>query len=88
VEGLPPDATEREVCHLFRPYPGFRQLRLIPRESKDNQRVQLCFADFDSTEQSTNVIQTMQGYRFDKDDLIGLQFSYAARTSWENRGKK
>lgn len=24
VEGLPADATEREVAHIFRPYPGFR----------------------------------------------------------------
>jgi RNA recognition motif-containing protein len=24
VEGLPADTTEREVAHLFRPYPGYR----------------------------------------------------------------
>ena len=28
VEGVPNDATEREVYHLFRPFPGFISLRL------------------------------------------------------------
>ena len=28
VEGVPTDATEREVYHLFRPFPGFISLRL------------------------------------------------------------
>ena len=28
VEGIPIDATEREVSHIFRPYPGFKGLRL------------------------------------------------------------
>lgn len=50
VEGLPADATEREVAHLFRPFPGYKQLRLIPRESKDGQKVFLCFADFETQE--------------------------------------
>ena len=72
VEGLSSDATEREVAHLFRPFAGYRSLRLIPRESKDGQKVFLCFADFESLEQSTIVVNTLQGYRFDKNDLVGL----------------
>ena len=82
VEGLPANCTEREVSHIFRPYPGFKQLRLIPRENKDSQKVYLCFADFETTEQTTVVVQTLQGYRFDKDDLIGLQFSYATKSGY------
>ena len=30
VEGVPTDATEREVYHLFRPFPGLMSLRLRP----------------------------------------------------------
>ena len=48
----------------------------------------LCFAEFENTFQATVVINTLQvshsltkfllqGYRFDKDDILGLQFSYA-----------
>ena len=36
-----------------------------------------CFADFENSLQTTVVINTLQGYRFDKDDIWGLQFSYA-----------
>ena len=50
VEGLPCNTGEREVAHLFRPFPGYKQLRLIPRESKDGQKVYLCFADFEEVD--------------------------------------
>lgn len=86
VEGIPPTATEREVARnlifltppdIFRPYPGFRQLRLIQKNNKNGDPVALCFADFENSQQTTLVINTLQGYRFDKDDLLGLVFSYA-----------
>jgi hypothetical protein len=49
VEGIPLNATEREVSHIFRPFQGFKTIRLIPREKKPGQKVILCFADFEST---------------------------------------
>eukprot|EP00347_Sterkiella_histriomuscorum_P008317 403345552 len=90
VEGIPLDASEREVARkilshfyqsfsldIFRPYPGFKSVRLIPREKKPGEKVIFCFADFENAFQTTLVINTLQGYRFDKDDILGLQFSYA-----------
>ena len=77
VEGIPTDATEREVAHIFRPFVGFKTVRLIPREKKPGVKVIFCFADFETTLQTTIVINTLQGYRFHKDDILGLQFSYA-----------
>ena len=62
------------ILDIFRPFPGFKSVRLIPREKLD---VILCFADFETPMQTTVVINTLQGYRFDKDDIWGLQFSYA-----------
>jgi hypothetical protein len=32
VEGIPSNATEREVAHIFRPFTGFKSVRLIPRD--------------------------------------------------------
>ena len=75
VEGLPNDTSEREVAHMFRPFPGFKSVRLITRE-KNCQKSLICFADFDEVLQSTLCINTLQGYRFDKNDLVGLHFSY------------
>lgn len=75
VEGLPNDTNEREVAHVFRPFPGFKSVRLITRE-KNGEKTLLCFADFEDVLQSTICINTLQGYRFDKNDLLGLHFSY------------
>ena len=69
VEGIPVDAKEREVAHIFRPFPGYRSLRLIEKE-KNGENTILCFADFENVIQSTICINTLQGYRFDKNDLV------------------
>ena len=82
VEGIPIDASEREVSHIFRPFPGFKKLRLINKE-KNGENTVLCFVDFENVVQSTSCINTLQGYRFSKDDLIGLHFSYGV-----TKGKK
>lgn len=50
VEGLPSDVTVREVSHIFRPFPGYQSLRIVPKESKaDPAKVfTLCFVEYDS----------------------------------------
>ena len=75
VEGLPLNSTEREVAHLFRPFQGFKSVRLVFRD-KNGEKSLICFADFENVTQSTICINTLQGYRFDKNDLVGLHFSY------------
>jgi hypothetical protein len=82
VEGIPLDATEREVAHIFRPFPGYKSLRLIQKE-KNGENTILCFVDFENSLQSTICINTLQGYRFDKNDLVGLHCSYGI-----NKNKK
>ena len=82
VEGIPIDATEREVTHIFRPFPGYKSLRLIHKE-KNGENTILCFVDFENSFQSTICINTLQGYRFDKSDLVGLHCSYGI-----NKNKK
>lgn len=82
VEGLPLDVTEREIAHIFRPFPGFKSARLIVKD-KNGEKSIICFADFEDVYQSTICINTLQGYRFDKNDLVGLHFSYGV-----NKNKK
>ena len=78
VEGIPLDATEREVSHIFRPYPGYKGLRLIEKE-KNGKKTYIGFVDFENVIQSTVCINTLQGYRFDKNDLLGLHLSYGVK---------
>ena len=54
-------------------------MRLVAREVSPDEKVNFCFADFESTFHTTLVINTLQGYRFDKDDIWGLQLSYASK---------
>lgn len=79
VEGLPMDATEREVAHIFRPWAGFQSLRILPKESKQypNRVYNLCFVEFDNKYQSTVAMNALQGYKMDKNDSKGLHISYA-----------
>jgi hypothetical protein len=70
VEGIPVDATEREVARnysslfilidIFRPFPGYKSVRLIPREKRPGEKVIFCFADFENKFQTTMVINTLQ----------------------------
>ena len=75
IEGLPNDCSEREVAHIFRPFPGFISSRLIERE-KNGEKSLICFCDFEEIYQATECIFTLQGYRFSKNDLVGLHLSY------------
>ncbi|KAL6040666.1 nuclear speckle RNA-binding protein A-like [Balamuthia mandrillaris] len=86
VEGLPLDATEREVAHIFRPFPGFLSLRILPKESKQypNRTYNLCFVEFDNKYQATAAMQAIQGYKFAQADTKGLNISYA-KTSRKDR---
>ncbi|KAL7150848.1 hypothetical protein ABFS83_05G141500 [Erythranthe nasuta] len=57
VDGLPTDSTRREIGHLFRPFIGFRELRVVhkePRRRGDKAMV-LCFVE--SPTQSVLLLQ-------------------------------
>lgn len=87
VEGLPSDATIREVSHIFRPFPGFQSLRLVPKESKGDpaKLFVLCFVEYDSKLQATAALHGLQSYRIDEKDTHGLRISYA-RSNMSRRG--
>eukprot|EP01103_Thecamoeba_quadrilineata_P010976 TRINITY_DN2515_c0_g1_i1.p1 TRINITY_DN2515_c0_g1~~TRINITY_DN2515_c0_g1_i1.p1 ORF type:complete len:133 (-),score=25.11 TRINITY_DN2515_c0_g1_i1:4-402(-) len=79
IEGVPSDATEREISHIFRPFPGFQSLRLLQKESKQypSRSYYLCFVEFDNKYQSTVAMNALQGYRMEKTDTKGLNILYA-----------
>jgi len=87
VEGLPLDATEREVAHIFRPFPGYQSVRILRKESKQNpsRAYNLCFIEFDSKYQATIAMNALHGYRMDKNDTKGLKITYAKTERKERR---
>jgi len=90
VEGLPLDATEREVAHIFRPFPGYQSLRIIlknfmkdssteesAKQPQNFRQYPLCFVEYDNKWQATQAMLSLQGYRMDKNDTKGLNLTFA-----------
>jgi len=61
VGGVPPDASKRELSHIFRQYAGFMSMRLVQKERL------LCFVSFATPAQAEFVANALTGYVFDQD---------------------
>ena len=81
VDGVPFDCKEREVDHIFRPYPGYKECRLIQKETASGRQFYFCFADFDNKANASVAMQTLQGYRFEKKNRKGLVLKFARETN-------
>ncbi|XVE60153.1 hypothetical protein DITRI_Ditri05aG0104800 [Diplodiscus trichospermus] len=81
VEGFPPDCTRREVAHIFRPFVGYKEVRLVSKESRHRggDPIILCFVDFSSPACAATAMSALQGYKMDEHDsdsnYLRLQFS-------------
>ncbi|KAL5195284.1 RNA-binding protein 2 [Glycine soja] len=81
VEGLPSDSTRREVAHIFRPFVGYREVRLVSKESKHRggDPLILCFVDFANPACAATALSALQGYKVDElnpeSSHLRLQFS-------------
>ncbi|KAD2394112.1 hypothetical protein E3N88_41089 [Mikania micrantha] len=81
VDALPSDCSRREVSHLFRPFRGFKEIRLVhkePRHSADKAMV-LCFVEFTDSIHALTALEALQGYKFDnkKPDSPALRIQFA-----------
>ena len=45
---------------VFRPFPGFQEVRLIRKETKGGREFYFCFVDFENSLQSTIAMNTLQ----------------------------
>lgn len=81
IEGLPPNCTRREVAHIFRPFVGYKEVRLVSKESKHRggDPLILCFVDFTTPACAATALSALQGYKMDEHDpdsaYLRLQFS-------------
>lgn len=81
VDGLPRDCTRREMAHLFRPFIGFKEIRVVhkePRRVGEKGHV-LCFVEFDDAKCALTALQALQGYKFDdkKPDAPVMRIQFA-----------
>ncbi|KAL7254350.1 hypothetical protein ACSBR1_008699 [Camellia fascicularis] len=96
VEGLPANCTRREVSHIFRPFVGYKEVRLVTKESRHpgGDPLVLCFVDFVSPAHAATAMDALQGYKFDEHDRdsVNLRLQFArypgARSGGGHRGKR
>ncbi|KAL4564493.1 hypothetical protein LXL04_028557 [Taraxacum kok-saghyz] len=67
VDGLPNDCSRREVSHLFRPFFGFKEIRVVHKEPrhKEDKAMVLCFVEFADAKCALSALEALQGYKFD-----------------------
>uniref|UniRef100_A0A7N0RCZ7 RRM domain-containing protein n=2 Tax=Kalanchoe fedtschenkoi TaxID=63787 RepID=A0A7N0RCZ7_KALFE len=81
VDCLPNDCTRREVGHLFRPFIGFKEIRVVHKEARcsGDKSMVLCFVEFDDAKCALTAMEALQGYKFDdrKPDSPLLRINFA-----------
>ncbi|CAA7013485.1 unnamed protein product [Microthlaspi erraticum] len=94
VEGLPSNCSRREVAHIFRPFVGYREVRLVNKDSKhrNGDPIVLCFVDFTNPACAATALSTLQGYRMDENEpdskFLRLQFSRNPGSRPGQRGRR
>ncbi|XP_049385785.1 RNA-binding protein 1-like [Solanum stenotomum] len=93
IEGLPSDSTRREVAHIFRPFIGYKEVRLVKRDSKyPAEDPILGFVDFRNPACAATALRALQGYKMDEDGIhstyLRLQFSKFPGRRFGGRGKR
>ncbi|KAL8095698.1 RNA-binding protein 1-like isoform X2 [Apium graveolens] len=94
VKGLPTNCSRREVAHIFRPFLGYEDVRLVSKDSRHfkGSALVLCFVDFLSPAHAATAMNALQGYRLDEQnrDSVSLRLQFArcpgARSGGRHRG--
>ncbi|KAK9813637.1 hypothetical protein WJX73_001040 [Symbiochloris irregularis] len=86
ISNLPQDVTKRELAHIFRPFLGFTNCRLLrPQGNKQNAVVH-----FDTTENAAHARTTLDNYPMDLEDLelycLTVAFAKPKKTREPQRG--
>lgn len=81
VDGLPTNCTRREVGHLFRPFIGYKDIKVIHKEPRHigDRAMVLCFVEFVDEKCAITAMEALQGYKFDdkKPDSPVLRIHFA-----------
>nr|XP_043636510.1 nuclear speckle RNA-binding protein A-like isoform X2 [Erigeron canadensis] len=74
VEGLPSNCSRREVAHIFRPFVGYKEVRLVTKESRHSSKdpLVLCFVDFESPAEAATAKDALQGFHTKPAKLVAF----------------
>ncbi|KAG8390436.1 hypothetical protein BUALT_Bualt01G0083200 [Buddleja alternifolia] len=82
MEGLPANCSRREVSHIFRPFVGYKEARLVTKESRHSggEPLVLCFVDFQSPAHAATAMDALQGKINPCFDIICSIKAFVAQT--------
>eukprot|EP00892_Ulva_mutabilis_P007523 jgi/Ulvmu1/5142/UM021_0159.1 len=85
VDDVPLDMQKRELCHIFRPFGGFKEVRIVTKTTKEGRPYSFAFAQFENAECAAAALSCLNGYQYDPDnpELGAMQLKYAR----QERGK-
>lgn len=90
VDGLPLNCTTREAAHIFRPFIGFKEVRVVHKDPKrpGGEKMVLCFVEFTDSKHAAVAREALQGYQIDEQDpsrTLRISFSrYSSRKGSNN----
>ncbi|KAJ7550104.1 hypothetical protein O6H91_07G083400 [Diphasiastrum complanatum] len=66
VDGLPADCSRREAAHIFRPFIGFKEVRVVHKDAKrgGGDKVVLCFVEFTDARCAATALEALQAVHF------------------------
>ncbi len=81
VLNIPDDASEREMSHIFRPYSGFRYVRILTKPHNRGGKLRFAFVQFSSKEEACVALSGTHGYVVDPGDRdargLVVEFSHS-----------
>ncbi len=61
-EGFPADVSKRELAHIFRPFDGYKGIRLVIKDSKkySGQKLVMAFVEFATTSHAAQALGKLE----------------------------
>ena len=75
------------MSHIFRPFPGFSNVKLVQKTTSRGKRFYNCFVEFENQQQAAIALSTLQGYKFHNKDASGVRISFEAASLQVVQGK-
>jgi RNA recognition motif-containing protein len=68
AQNLPDECTHEILTSLFRPYPGFQEVRMVPGKKE------IAFIEFQEVIQAGIALQQLNGFKLNASDSLNLTY--------------
>jgi RNA recognition motif-containing protein len=69
LSNLPSNTTEEQLVALFREYPGFKEVRMVPGKAE------IAFVEYDNEKHATAAKTVLDGFRITPTHSMKVQFA-------------